>query len=158
MSQSREENATDPLNPADVRYAAMNLLARREHSQRELIDKLGQRFPDRDLVAHEIARLADENLQSDTRFAESFVRQRISRGYGPLRLRQEMGQRGISESALETALSAVDADWFSLAEQVYEKKFGAVAPRDLAEKAKRARFMSYRGFVRDHFGHLIEGD
>ena len=134
----------------------MNLLARREHSQRELRDKLKSRFPVPELIEDVLHDLEEENLQSDTRFAESFVRQRIARGYGPLRLRQESSQRGLSDNDLHTAISTVDPDWYQLAEQCYRKKFGAEPAGDIQDKARRVRFMNYRGFSRDHYEHLID--
>jgi regulatory protein len=134
----------------------MNLLARREHSQLELGEKLKSRFDAPGVVDRVVAALADENLQSDQRFAESFVRQRLSRGHGPLRLRQEIKQRGLSESDLDAALASVEPDWFELAERCYCKKFGAGPPEDIRDKARRVRFMSYRGFARDHYEHLID--
>ena len=153
------------INPADVRLAAMNLLARREHSLRELRQKLRRRFSDGPLLEAELQRLADENLQSDQRFAESFARQRAGRGYGPQRVRQEMRDRGLSESDIAGAFERNALDWFALAEEVFRKKFNTPAaadtqesglqPPELKEKARRARFMQYRGFSTDHFRHLL---
>ena len=134
----------------------MNLLARREHSQLELREKLKSRFDAPGLIEQVVAALADENLQSDQRFAESFVRQRLARGHGPLRLRQEAKQRGLSGSDLDAALASVAPDWFELAERCYRKKFGDEPAGDIQDKARRVRFMSYRGFARDHYQHLVD--
>ena len=144
-----------PINPADIRRAAMDLLARREHSLRELRDKLKRRFPDPELLMQELERLRDEHLQSDTRFAESFARQRLLRGQGPLRIRQEMRQRGLSDAEISAALEALDVDWFELAAEVLEKKFGGLPAEDLKERARRGRFMQYRGFSLEHFQDLL---
>ena len=149
-------SSEEAINPADIRVRAMNLLARREHSQRELREKLAARFSAPELIDEVLATLAEENLQSDQRFAESFVRQRVSQGYGPMRLRQESRQRGLSQSDLEVALVSVAPNWFDLAEACYRKKFGEVSAEDLQDKARRVRFMTYRGFSRDHYEHLID--
>lgn len=145
----------DAINPADIRLAAMNLLARREHSRKELHTKLRRRFPDEALVEEQLLCLADEKLQSDERFAESFVRQRISMGKGPLRLRQEMRERGLTDIDIEIALEVVEVDWYALAEDVLHRKFGNIKLSDVKEKARCCRFMQYRGFSSDHFRHLI---
>lgn len=144
----------DAVNPVDVRVAAMNLLARREHSRRELKQKLSRRFKNDEVVEAELAILAAENLQSDERFAESFIRQRISRGHGPMRIRQEARQKGLSDDELECALEQEQPDWFELAEAVYRRKFGEVPPADVKERARRSRFMQYRGFSVEHFSAL----
>lgn len=144
------------INPADVRLAAMNLLARREHSLHELQQKLRRRFPDEAIVGLELARLREENLQSDQRYAESYLRQRSGRGYGPQRVRSEMRDRGLSDEEIADAMAALDVDWYELAARVMRKKFGATPVVDLKEKARRLRFMQYRGFHSDHYQHLVE--
>ena len=143
------------VNPAEIRFAAMDLLSRREHSLKELRQKLKRRFDDEELIECEIQRLADENLQSDKRFAESFLRQRLNRGHGPLRIKQDMRQRGIPDSDVAAAIMAEQPDWYSRARDVIERKFGAVPAQDIKEKARRSRFMQYRGFSSDHFRALL---
>ena len=133
----------------------MNLLARREHSLRELTRKLVGRFPDERLVAAELRRLADENLQSDARFAESFLRQRAGRGYGPLRIRQEMREKGIPDDDIQQAMITEDFDWTACARQALQRKFGSEPSVDIKEKARRSRFMQYRGFSHEHFGEYL---
>ena len=154
---SRDPSKVDEtvVKPMDVRVAAMNLLARREHTRRELKQKLGKRFVDGDLIDEQLDRLADENLQCDARYAESFVRQRFNRGHGPLRIRQEMGRKGIPDEEVELAMAAEDYDWCASAKDVLKRKFGAVAAEDIKEKARRSRFMQYRGFSPEHFRHII---
>lgn len=144
------------VNPADIRVAAMDLLARREHSRRELKQKLKKRFDDEELIEEQLDRLCEENLQSDSRYAESFLRQRINRGHGPLRIRQEMRQKGIADAEIVCAMEEEDPDWFSLAEQTYRRKFGELRSEDIREKAKRNRFMQYRGFGVEHYQHLLD--
>ncbi|MEP0203271.1 MAG: regulatory protein RecX [Halioglobus sp.] len=157
MTESSERVVADQeaVNPADVRLAAMNLLARREHSLKELRRKLLRRFDDPEIVDFQVRRLADDNLQCDKRFAESFVRQGIFKGHGPARVRQDLRQRGITDTECDSAIEVCEVDWTALAEAVFAKKFGAKAPGDAKEKARRIRFMQYRGFFQDHFQHLL---
>ena len=144
------------INPVDIRFAAMNLLARREHTPRELRRPLGRRFANAQLVELEVQRLTDENLQSDQRFAESFAWHRAGRGYGPQRVRQEMRDRGLADHEIVDALAVLEVDWRALAIEVYNKKFGSCRAAELKEKARRARFMQYRGFSAEHYQHLLE--
>ncbi|RLQ21667.1 regulatory protein RecX [Seongchinamella sediminis] len=158
-SDDSSEGDLGPLtavNPADIRMAAMDLLARREHSRRELKQKLARRFADEGLIEEQLDRLTEENLQSDARYAESFLRQRISRGHGPMRIRQEMRQKGISDGEITAALDAEGADWFALAEQAFQRKFGVLPAADIKENSRRNRFMQYRGFSLEHYQHLLE--
>lgn len=143
------------IDPADIRFAAMNLLARREHTRQELHNKLQRRFPDAVLVAVEIQRLSDENLQSDERFAENFVRYRAGLGFGFMHVRQDMRQRGLCDSQIALAFDCAEISWVALAEEVYRKKFGERPPADIKEKAKRVRYMQYRGFGADEYQRLF---
>ncbi len=148
--------AAAPVNPVDIRIAAMNLLARREHSRLELERKLKKRFGDHELLHQQLDRLAAERLQCDQRYAESLLRQRISRGHGPLRIRQEMRQKGLSEAAVSAAFEAEAPEWHGLAAEAYRRKFGDLPPDDIRDKARRSRFMQYRGFALEHFQRLLE--
>ena len=143
------------VDPGAIRLAAMDLLARREHSRRELRQKLHKRFPDCHLIEEQLDRLAGENLQSDSRYAESYLRQRGNRGYGPVRVRQEMRQKGIAETDIQEAMVALDIDWLHQAEQAWQRKFGATPAADIREKVRRDRFMRYRGFDGEHYRHLL---
>lgn len=154
-SDMRDHSDQAP-GPADIRRAAMDLLARREHSRLELRQKLGKRFRDDVLIEEQLARLAEENLQSDARYAESFLRQRYQRGHGPVRIRQEMRHRGIPERDIQAAMESGDWDWYTSAATVLERKFGSAPADDRKEKARRDRFMRYRGFMGEHYQHLID--
>jgi len=134
------------INPNDIRVAAMNLLARREHLRSELRSKLSRRFEDAQLLEDMLDQLAGENLQSDQRFAESYIRQRSGRGYGPDRIRQELRQKGASGELVELALEACEIDWAILAREVRRKKYGAAMPADFKEKSRQLGFLHYRGF------------
>lgn len=142
------------VNPADIRLKAMDLLARREHSRQELKQKLFKRFKDLELIDQQLDQLVSENLQSDERYAESLLRQRLSSGHGPIRIRQEMRQKGISDSKISAAIEAEEPDWYELAEETFKKKFGQAPACDVKEQAKRSRFMQYRGFSVEHYQRL----
>lgn len=135
------------ISAVDIRRAAMDLLARREHGRRELRDKLLRRFPERDSVDQEISRLEQEGLQSDERFAESFVRARLQRRQGPLRIRQELRLRGVDDSLIDRFLAeVVDEVWIETAGEALQNRFGDEVPADRKEWARRARFLQGRGF------------
>jgi regulatory protein len=136
--------------PKEIRKKAMDFLARREYGQVELAKKLADKGYTRTVVEDELQRLADEGLQSDTRFAESFVQSRIGQGKGPVRIRADLGQRGIRDVIIEGALEEAACDWYELAREERVKKFGSAAPGDFKEKARQMRFLQYRGFEQDH--------
>jgi regulatory protein len=136
----------------------MDFLARREYGLQELTKKLADKGYKRTIVEDELARLGDEGLQSDTRFAEAFVQSRINQGKGPVRIRADLGQRGIRDGVIEGALEAAACDWFELAGNERLKKFGSAAPADFKEKARQMRFLQYRGFEPDHIQAAVGPD
>jgi len=134
----------------------MNYLARREHSRIELVKKLSKRFPDDTaLVQPEVQKLTDENLQSDKRFAESYLRHRSGNGYGLTRIQLELNERGVCKADIEFALGAEPIEWRALAKSAFIKKFGELPAVDIKEKVKRVRFMQYRGFASDEYQNLL---
>jgi regulatory protein len=136
--------------PKEIRKKAMDFLARREYGQAELAKKLADKGYLRSVVEDELAKLSEEGLQSDTRFAESFVQSRINQGKGPVRIRADLGQRGIRDGIIDGALESAACDWYELARQERVKKFGDEVPGEFREKARQMRFLQYRGFEQDH--------
>lgn len=137
-------------NPIEARRKAMDYLARREYGQRELEQKLVAAGFASATAVDAVHKLAEEGLQDDRRFVESFVQSRIGQGKGPVRIRQELGERGVRAALVDEALGAVVEDWFELARDIRCKKFGSELPRDFEEKARQMRFLQYRGFETAH--------
>lgn len=126
---------------------ALNILARREHSQSELTSKLQKRFPENlDDIEDVIERLQELNLQSDERYAQMWFNGQVAKYRGPKRIQYESRQKGISER-IETILNQTDVDWFQLALEAVSRRYPSGACYD--DKAKIYRFLSYRGFGSD---------
>lgn len=151
--------AEPTLSRSEIRRAAMDLLARREHSRRELVDKLVRRFGDTGAVAQAVERLEEEGLQSDQRFAEVFVHSRAQRLYGPLRITQELRQRGVAAPLIDAALRECGVDWLATLQQLQQNRFGRVPATEAKERARRLRFLQHRGFSVDQWRQICsEGD
>lgn len=129
---------------------ASALLARREHSRHELRQKLARNGAD-DMGEIEAAleKLAAGGLQSDARFAEHFVRAKVNKGQGPLKIRHALQGRGVGPDLITEYLDAARIDWLAEARRVRTGKFGAPPPLDHASKARQARFLQGRGFAGD---------
>lgn len=92
-----------------------------------------------------LAQLEEDQLLDDQRFAESYIRWRARSGFGPLRIKNELQQRGV-----EVAWSQLNAvAWEDEVCAVRKKKFGEALPKDMAGRAKQIRFLTYRGFPQD---------
>jgi regulatory protein len=149
VRRSKPDVAEAPAAALDERActrAALELLARREHSRGELTRKLAARGFGADVVTSALDSLERTGALAEARFTDSFVRSRIAKGQGPQRIRAELKQRGIADDEADGVLRAADVDWLETIRAVREKRFGPELPRDYAERARQARFLQYRGF------------
>ena len=144
-------------NPLAVRRAAMDLLARREHGRVELTRKLRKRGAPEDMIDTALQRLSEEGLLSEARYLESFVAYRARAGYGPLRIREELGQRGLARGDVDQALRESGIDWFEQLRETWQRKFAGRLPADARERAQQGRFLAYRGYSLDMIGRLLRG-
>lgn len=138
-----------------LREQAMDLLARRSHSIRELSIKLTQKGHDPDEVASAVQKLASDGLLDDARFAQDYIRYRASSGYGPVKIKYELSQRGLEAGIAEESLSSCEIDWHECIRRVWQKKFG-VQPRYASkEHAAQVRFLNGRGFSLEMINKIL---
>lgn len=153
----RRPRSSEAPGPEAARARALRLLARREHSRAELAAKLAARGHGRAAVAAALEALAAAGLQSDARFAEAYARSRIERGYGPLRIRAELRERGVGEAEAERALAVLAPDWTALAAGARARRFGPALPAEPAERTRQARFLAGRGFPAEVVRAVLKG-
>lgn len=132
-----------------IRRYALDLLARREHSQSELRDKLSTKGFAFAEINQLLQKLAEQNLQSDQRFAENYIKSRYSRGFGPNKICLELEQRGINQELITQLLDKNNSDWLRLASHLYYKKFKSKVSLTPKEQAKQMRYLYYKGFTID---------
>ena len=140
MARRREEK-----NSVSAYEKALTLLARREHSARELKSKLARKGLDAAESASALADLQAKDFQNDARFGEMLVRSRIAQGYGPRWIIAELKTHGIAEAKARALIDAADPDWPTLIRELVRRRYGA-KPENLAERVKRANFLLRRGF------------
>ena len=126
--------------------SALGLLARREHSARELKSKLAVRGHAAGETSEAIDRLKDQHFQSDDRFGASLARRRAAQGYGSRRIAAELRSHGLGDPAIREAMATIEIDWLVTATAQLRRRYGAIAPADREERAKRADFLLRRGF------------
>lgn len=137
----------------ELKARGVRLLAVREHSVQELRRKLrrartSDSADDADIEAV-LEDLQRDGLLSEERFVEAFVRSRLGRGQGPAKIRAGLMERGVARELVDDALDQPDQDaefWRERARTAQTRRFGAGPPTDRADWAKRARFLSARGF------------
>ena len=105
-----------------IKANCLRLLTRREHSREELVDKLLLKGFNRDNIISVVNDLVEQGWQSDSRYAESYVKERIRKGYGPLVIAFELNRNAITGVNLDDILLSVADSWQAHLTQVYAKK------------------------------------
>ena len=144
MSQNQSQNQKNRCYSA-----ALRMLMRREHSQLELLTKLQAKGFNISAINDSLLILIEQNYQSDERFSEAFILMRHNQGKGPLKIASELKQRGINKFNLDVF------DWFKLAKEVRNKKFGDTPAQDFKDQAKQKRFLQSRGFGFDEINEAF---
>ena len=139
-----------------AKQVAVRLLARREHSAEELRQKLTKREFEADEIATALLELRQGDWQSDERYAEAYIRVRRLKGFGPIRIASELRERGVDELVVDRYLLAEDDIWWQTLVHEYQKKYHGSQFEDYQEKAKRMRFLQYRGFSLDQIHEVVK--
>ncbi|MFG1173601.1 regulatory protein RecX [Erwiniaceae bacterium CAU 1747] len=140
---------------------ATRILAMRDHSEAEFRRKLTlateraaqfsrDETPPEPLTPEEIDRVVEwcyqHNWLDDARFADRYLEGRSRKGYGPQRIRLELGQKGVDKALIDEAMFNTQIDWQSLAFSLAERKFGLPLPTEWKEKARVQRYLMTKGF------------
>ena len=123
----------------------MNLLSRREHSEKEIYMKLIKFVESKIRLNDEIEKLKNEDLLSDARFSEAYMRSRFNSGFGPVRIKYELSKKGVNKIFIERALIETDLDWDQKMTDEYKKKYDSNRTKD-QNFLKISKFLLYRGF------------
>lgn len=130
-----------------MRAFAYRLLGRREYSLQELYNRVSRKWPQATDINDLIDQLSKENLVSDERFAESFLRSRVQRHQGPLKIRAELRGKGVPDDVVSAALDSMTGQWRALAAEWLERQHcGGI---DFSDKQKYYRRLVNRGFTHD---------
>lgn len=86
------------------------------------------------------------------------MRSRKGRGYGPVRIRAELLERGLEAGLIEAYLEPRSREWVTIAREQYAKRYGEGVPEEYAERARRMRFLAQRGFAQEQIRAVLKGD
>src|SRR5947199_8357611 len=113
---------------AEMYDVAVRALMRRAHSIHEMKQKLERRSDNKLLVQVVMARLKENGLMDDARYAKQFARQRTeSRKQGKYRVARDLRARGIPDRHISSALEEVaqTSDEAAIVRQRIERKLRA---------------------------------
>lgn len=124
--------------------AAAKQLSYRALSVSALRGKLLDKGHSEDAADYAIAWLLERGLLSDSHFAESTVHSYERRGYGELRIRQELRKRGVSREDADAAMEDYEPDGAALRSLLEKKLKGDLS--DPKQVQRTIAFLQRRGF------------
>ncbi len=128
----------------EMRAFAYLLLGRREYSLQELSNRIRKKWPQAAGIEILVSQLEEENLVSDQRFADAFLRSRIQRHQGPLKIKAELRGRGVPDSIISDTMESQSGVWLDLAAAWLAKQHADVI--GFKDKPKYYRRLVNRGF------------
>jgi len=134
---------------------ALRLLSQRDHSRKELEQKLKPHEETPGELAEALDFLAAKDFINEKRVVESVVNRRSTK-LGAARVRQELMAKGLPADDIADAVQAMRGTEFERALVVWRKKFGA-PPSDASERGKQVRFMVSRGFAAEVVRRVVAG-
>jgi len=102
--------------------------------------------------------LRRENFLDDARYASSYVRDKFRfNGWGKIKLRVMLKQRGIPEAVIDDALDQIDPEVYkeTCARLISEKAAGIRETNHFKRKGKLYRFAAQRGFESDLIHQIL---
>lgn len=143
MPRVMSNNDLESIKNSISRYLSM-----REHSKQELVDKLLKKDYEKDLVMQCIEEFSEKDLQSDYRYAESFVRAKFNDHKGEIFIRSSLREKGITTSLIDKIMLNYDyEDWLNQAMLALEKKVFKTNLDQSNKKRKQNAFLNSRGFT-----------
>ena len=130
------------------------MLARREHSRRELARKLGAVDPD--TLEALLDDLQARGWLSEQRLADQLLRAAAGR-FGARKVVQQLTQKGVSQEVVAQVRARARQNELDSARAVWLKRFGK-PPGSLRERARQARFLEQRGFDPEVIRQVLGGD
>lgn len=146
------EELTAAARLAAVKEKALDLIALRPRSRKELIDKLTARPRDRDkepLATREEAEeaaawLEDLGYVDDGAYAKSLSEHYAAKGYGPAKIRDEFYRRGVPREHWEEALAGLEDPAEDIDAFLRRKLKGDADPKALKRAADALARRGYR--------------
>lgn len=126
---------TETVGSRRAFQSALDLLSRRDHSKKELLQKLSVKYT-KAQAEEAVEQAQAAGLLDETRFAENYAQELYTRkGFGLRRIQMELTRKGIPREIAENALETLDKDDENRIIVLLREKYRDALTGD--EKAKR---------------------
>ena len=145
----------------ECKNSAFRLLARRQHSRREVEQKLVMKGYSNRIVERVTEHLLINNFLDDKLFAENFIKYKIARKYGFNKIKAQLFEKGIEKTVIThfELLYSQDKKIESSALVLAEKKIESIKRKETDRTKIRAKLYNYlmmRGFSTDITKKVID--
>jgi regulatory protein len=130
--------------PLSLKGRALGYLSRREHSRKELSQKLRAHAESVEQLEAVLDEMEKLTFLSNDRFIESVVHRKGQR-FGVMKLKHELAGHGLDVEKVKIALAGAKATEYDRAKEVWKRRFSQ-PPENMTERAKQMRFLAARGF------------
>ncbi|GJQ64031.1 MAG: hypothetical protein SCALA702_30840 [Melioribacteraceae bacterium] len=145
----------------ECKNSAFRLLARRQHSRKEVEQKLVLKGYSHQIAERVAAHLLSNNFLDDKLFAENFIKHKIARKYGFNKIKAQLFEKGIEKTVIThfELLYSQDKKIESSAFALAEKKIESIKRKDsdkLKIRSKLYNYLMMRGFSTDVIKKVID--
>jgi len=135
-----------------IKQRALSFLARRFHSERELLIKLKQKSYEERLIKLVLNELREKSFIDDQVFANHFIEEKLKRKrWGKKKIRAALFSKGVSASIIDEVLKAFDSEenQNEAALSLVKKKYENLKERETDNRKLKQKLISFllsRGF------------
>lgn len=134
---------------------AQKFLAKQERSESELYQALINAGFDSEAAKNTLEYAISQAWVSNDRYCSRYCERRLSKGFGPLRITDELREKGLPTSSIVKSISDIDhTTWEHAAMAALDKKFGKDYQSE--PRSKIIGFLESRGFNDEYMMFLIK--
>lgn len=161
LTSEEQQEIVDEDRIAKAKGRALDYLAHKPRTEAEVHRKLQQKDYPPSVIERVVAYLRDRGYLNDAEYTEEYVRRRFSvKGYGPVRIEQELRKRGVDRTLVEATVEDffAEADPLAAARAHAEKGWSRIGREDDPRKRrdKLYRYLTRRGYTYDTVRQVID--
>ncbi|WP_027339193.1 RecX family transcriptional regulator [Halonatronum saccharophilum] len=159
LSEDLLDHIIDQEDFIKAKEAAFKLLSYRQRSRREIEDRLAKKGFDFGVIEGVLKVLDRLNYIDDRKFARAWIRDRITKGFGPWRIKGDLRNKGVAKKIIEEELAS-EYDFgleYDLALKYAKKKEGRyLGLDDIERRYKLSGVLKRKGFSFEVINNVLD--
>ena len=129
----------------NIKESCFRYISGRNHSRFELRTKLFKKNYNRDLIEKVLDGFVLDGFVDDEKFAAEFLKNKLNKKNGPIKIKAELIKRGVSREAIESAFNVEyeESAAFEGGLQIAMKKYSNLVKRKIEVKKIKPKLYSY---------------